>query len=918
MKVTFLGGASEVGASCTLLEIGNSRILVDAGIRISPKASRGLSGDQLPDLNLLTNAGHLDAILITHAHTDHIGALPLVVERYPDTPIYATAPTIALIHTLLVDAHRIMTLRHYQEGELPLFDPTATELLLKAIQPIDFGQVIKISPDAQAVYHIAGHIVGAGMISIDTSEGLLFLSGDLSMTKQRMVTSAAPPSLHPSWMILESTYGGRLHANRAAEEHRLVQTLRSVIDRGGQALIPAFALGRAQELIQILLAYQAELPVPIYIDGMVRSVCDTYARYQDLLPTKTVMAAGDSHLFFRGNVRSVKSRESRYDIVNNLEPCIIIASSGMLTGGASTFYAHHLAPRPDNAILFTGYQDEESPGRFLQTLRSQRDKGEIPVVHLAGKPTQVRCTIDTYSLSAHADEAELVNMTLALDPQQVFLVHGDNEARASLAEALTRRNIKAHLPHSADTITLKPSSRVTPLHFTNSTSQSTHPAKQLLLQEFPTLPGQLIVLRMPGERPRAGVALRVYPDAFEALTTKNAPHTLYPQAALIWALGPWRYTTTDYVVWRKALHAMSRQAIELIPTLLPAKLRSELKHSKTPINLPDLLHRLQIPSHIDRQIAELGIALALAADGAARTSQGLIPGYHPPMPKPTDKASISREIEQSFPEAAGLRKVTVPKDDSEPITLHFTYPDLLTNQHTLLIRKLESRYKRTFQVHPHAHLPSLLQAFEGLKPPKTKITKKPGVYQDQRLVTVGIDGVTEQQITAISQTYLQKTGFTLQINPATVKQAKAPEPGLTISPDTGAKQINDTLARDLIKQTLLPFGLVKLTYQNNQFTLYYAVPDMGYRTQSQLQALANQTGYSLRVHPHENTQAVLTTIHRLALINGLTIQEKISLYQSEKRAVVRLLDAPAVAAQDNLIKQVNQELGYLIEFDQAI
>ena len=144
MQLTFLGGADEVGASSTLIHMGGKVILVDAGIRISPKTSRGIQNDQLPDLSLITEAGGPDYILVTHAHTDHTGALALVVEQYPHVPVFATRPTVDLTRILQADAQRIMHSKQEAEGELPIFDEIASARLMDAFQPVEFGQPVRL------------------------------------------------------------------------------------------------------------------------------------------------------------------------------------------------------------------------------------------------------------------------------------------------------------------------------------------------------------------------------------------------------------------------------------------------------------------------------------------------------------------------------------------------------------------------------------------------------------------------------------------------------------------------------------------------------------------------------------------------------------------------------------------------------
>ena len=211
---------------------------------------------------------------------------------------------------------------------------------------------------------------------LEGEDGTLVMSGDVSLGANRAVVSADPPRLKADALVLESTYGGKLHAMRASEERRMIETLKAVTDRGGKVLIPAFALGRAQEVLQILLAFRDEFDVPVYADGMVRAVCNAYTRFPRL-------AAGE-HGARRGRGSPVFPREDQADCQRHHAradrpqrgPSVVVASSGMLTGGASVVYASAWAGDERNGIFLTGYQDEEAPGRFLQTMMRKREAGQ--------------------------------------------------------------------------------------------------------------------------------------------------------------------------------------------------------------------------------------------------------------------------------------------------------------------------------------------------------------------------------------------------------------------------------------------------------------------------------------------------------------------------------------------------------------
>lgn len=453
MKIEVLGGGSEVGASCILCQMGESNILIDAGIRMGGKSDIGTPADSLPDLSRLSDIGGLDAILVTHAHLDHTGALPLVHQAFPKTPIYATAPTVQLMQVLLADALRIMTIKAEQEAEIPLYDPVTVGQMFTRVVPVNFGQgPVQLTPGISAEFFPAGHILGAALVGIRGPEGSLLVSGDFSRSDQRTVAGMTLPKFRPDVLVTESTYGNRLHANRAAEERRLIDTIARTIGRGGSVLIPAFALGRSQEVLLTLQHFQAQdmFPsVPIWVDGLVRSVCEVYANFPEyLMPSlrRRVEESGNPFYWKKGYIRAVGRASEREKLLKS-GPCIIVASSGMLSGGPSQFYAFQMASDPRNAILLTGYQDEESPGKKLLEI-AESGGGYFSY---EGQSVEIVCEMNKYGLSAHADAAEIAAFVRALEPEAVLLVHGDEDARAKLAPMLS--GLAVHLPDNGETFT---------------------------------------------------------------------------------------------------------------------------------------------------------------------------------------------------------------------------------------------------------------------------------------------------------------------------------------------------------------------------------------------------------------------------------------------------------------------------------
>jgi predicted metal-dependent RNase len=471
MKVIFCGGAGEVGASCILLRIGGKNIVLDAGIRMN-------APDCLPDMSLIQQNGGADAICISHAHMDHSGSLPLLIREFPNARIYTTHATKDLTRVLLADSLKIMENR---EAEIPIYAEIDVKNALDRVLCFSPGYTFRPFADAELAltFYNAGHIAGAAAIYITSSEGSCFYSGDFSVFPQQTVAGAAIPRLRPDLAIFESTYGGRLHSNRAIETGRLISKVGEVIAAGKKMLIPAFALGRAQEIILLLkkAINKGELPAfKVYVDGMVNDICRVYQlnpNYLHQYQAKKIWRG--QGLFYDDNIIAVTGRQAqRETIVAHQDPCCIIASSGMLTGGPSQWYVQKLAGDPANYIALTGYQDEESPGKQLMELAGLPE-GLDRQLKLGDLSLAVKCGIGTYGLSAHADKTEIVSLVHSLNARHVFLIHGNQTTITTLARAVQADYPgRVYAPANGESFELKIFS----------------PRKQLEKRQFPTLDKQ--------------------------------------------------------------------------------------------------------------------------------------------------------------------------------------------------------------------------------------------------------------------------------------------------------------------------------------------------------------------------------------------------------------------------------------------
>ena len=435
IRITFLGGAEEIGASCAVVDLDETRFLVDCGQRMNSPP-----GELLPDFSFLETGPPIEAILLTHAHTDHIGALPALEAFLPEEcPIYGTEPTLAIAKVMLQDSQRIIQQYRQGDGQLPHFPPPAVSSVLARFQSVPWGKAQKIG-GARITWFPAGHILGAAMIEIADGKQSILFSGDISVSDQRSVPGVFVPALHPNVLILESTYGDRLHAHRPTQEKRLIARVAKCIEAGGHVLFPTFALGRAQEVLIILAeAMRAgEIPeIPVYGDGMVRAISRIYNRFPEFLSPicRRRWEEGLDPLFPEDlpiyRIHDQKERDS----VAIGPPCVVVASSGMLQGGASQFYARSWIGNPENLILITGYQDEESPGQALLDLAAEKEHGPR-YFKLGGIRTEVNCDVESFELSAHADNGELTSVASKLKADIILPVHGEGGARQALAQSL--------------------------------------------------------------------------------------------------------------------------------------------------------------------------------------------------------------------------------------------------------------------------------------------------------------------------------------------------------------------------------------------------------------------------------------------------------------------------------------------------
>ena len=459
VRVTALGSYREVGRAMHLVTTNESKILVDCGAKPTTNRSEVQPFFAAPEMLPLDN---LDAVVITHAHIDHIGMLPVLFKYGYRGPVYCTPPTRDLMTLLQIDYIKVAK----AEGNEPPYSKADIQECIKHVVDINWGDKTDISPDIKMTMENAGHILGSSSVYMQIGEGKgehkLLFSGDIKYEKSWLFDAATVRFPKVETLVIESTYGGPqdVQPTRQQASQELQDLIQDTLGRRGKIFCPVFAVGRSQEvMIAIDQLFKSGIvkPVTVWVDGMISEATAIHSSHPNFLNRdlrRQMLKGGMDNPFNSSWFKQVDSREQRDAILLDPNPCIVLATSGMMTGGPIVEYFKHWAPEPSATLCFVGYQASGTLGRRLQ-------KGHAQVPLMDGGQTlmvDIRCNMVTIDgFSGHSDRNQLIDYVDALNPtpRKIICHHGDPQTCNAFRQGLREKfRVQTFAPANLETLRL--------------------------------------------------------------------------------------------------------------------------------------------------------------------------------------------------------------------------------------------------------------------------------------------------------------------------------------------------------------------------------------------------------------------------------------------------------------------------------
>ena len=455
VRLTTLGCCREVGRASFILSTAESRILIDCGDK--PGAAGEVPYLQAPEA-LAAGPNSLDAVVLTHAHLDHSALIPILFKYGYEGPIYTTEPTRDLMGLLQLDYLDVAA----KQGRTPPYESQMVRKALKHTIPLEYGNVTDIAPDIKLTLHNAGHILGSAVAHFHIGEGRynVAFSGDIHYTDTRLLDGAVNDFPRVEALVLESTYGGRndYQTDQSDSEKKLKTVINRIYENDGIVLIPAFAVGRSQELMLVLeeAMQRGDIPeMPVYLDGMIREATAIHTAYPEYLndSLEQRILYEDDNPFLADQFQQVDGGEEMRQTIADEESSIVLTTSGMIEGGPIMSWLRLLGGDADNELVFVGYQADGTLGRQIQ-----RGQDEITMTDTAdGRAERVSLKMGVETVegfSGHADRQGLENFVRTMNPkpEEVLCVHGDESSTDQLSSALYQsHNMRTFAPKNLET-----------------------------------------------------------------------------------------------------------------------------------------------------------------------------------------------------------------------------------------------------------------------------------------------------------------------------------------------------------------------------------------------------------------------------------------------------------------------------------
>jgi KH/beta-lactamase-domain protein len=456
VRITTLGCCREVGRAAFVLSTPETRVLVDCGDK--PGAEGEVPYLQVPEA-LGAGPSNLDAVVLTHAHLDHSALIPLLFKYGYDGPIYTTEPTRDLMGLLQLDYLDIAA----KEGRTPPYESEMVREAIKHTIPLEYGDVTDIAPDIKLTLHNAGHILGSAISHFHIGDGLynVAFSGDIHYEDTRLFNGAVNEFPRVETLVLESTYGGRndYQTDQEDSERKLKHVIRNTLERDGKVLIPAFAVGRSQEIMLVLeeAMRNGELPtVPVHLDGMIWEATAIHSTYPEYLrdDIRDRIFHENENPFLAEQFNHIDGGEEERRDVADGEPAIVLSTSGMMEGGPILSWIEHLGADADSSLVFVSFQAQGTLGR-----RIQNGRREVPVGNGSSRGRADTLTLEMNietvdGFSGHADRQGLENFVRTMNPrpEKVLCVHGDESSTQDLSSALYHDfNMRTFAPKNLET-----------------------------------------------------------------------------------------------------------------------------------------------------------------------------------------------------------------------------------------------------------------------------------------------------------------------------------------------------------------------------------------------------------------------------------------------------------------------------------